>query len=237
MILAALAEQRFALAAFAALFAVVYIASAWTIRGRSLIARCGVALVAIAAGALVTFGRIEPVVAYALICLSGVAVYIVDLVQEERARRRRVASLSPRARLNLIPSLWAIVAALSAALVAPYTLHEGNRFAAAVVALCTMAMAAISWRIASAPLALAGWCDIETERKAQRALRATKSGLASILAVGTVYVFASFANQAATGATPLEHSVNSVAFFVWIGLGAWVALYVIFAFLPARRAA
>jgi len=236
MAITGITEQRVVLAAFAVLVAAVYTWAARATCGKSVVARYGVGAGVLAMGALVMLGIVAPAVAYALICLAMVAVYVVDLVLEERARRRRVASLVPRPRVTIVPALWAVAAALSTALVAPYVLDESNRFAASVVALCSVAMAAISWRIASAPVQLEGRCDIEMERRAVRATRASKSGVASILACGNVFVFASFANQA-SGGTPLERTAGSFAFFVWIGVAALVALYVALGFLPVRRTA
>lgn len=188
-------------------------------------ARIGVGVVAFALAAFVLLGFVAPVVAYAVLCLSMVSVYVVDLVQEEHERKRRVASLSPRPRADRIPAIWTVVATLSAALVAPYILDESNRVAALIVGACAVVMAAIAWRIASAPLQLLG-DDLEAERNADRSSRARRTNITSVLAVGIVFVFANFVNPTSAAATPIERVVPFLAFFVWVGLWVWGALYI-----------
>jgi hypothetical protein len=225
MVSANVTEQSI-VAATAALAGVVYIAS--PLRPdclQSVSARVAVGLVAFAIAALVMLGSIAPTVAYAILCLSMASVYIVDLVQEEHARRRRVASLSPRPRADLIPAIWTVVAALSAAMVIPYVFEEGNRVTALIVGACAIVMAAIAWRIASAPLQLLG-NDPETERIADRASRARRSYISSALAVGIVFVFAIFVHPASGTDTPVERAVRLLALLVWVGLVLWGTFYV-----------
>ena len=218
--------QRIVVTATATLAGVIYIAS--PLRPdclRSVSATFGVGVVAFAIAALVMSGLIAPVIAYAVLCLSMVSVYVVDLVQEEHARRRRVASLSPRPRADLIPAIWTVVAALSAAMVTPYIFEESNQVAASIVGACAIAMAAIAWRIASAPLQLLG-NDPEAERNADRASRARRAGITSVLAVGIVFVFANFVNPTPGAENSVERAVPYLAFFIWVGLWVWESLYV-----------
>jgi len=226
MLVAAETEQRILVSATAALAAIVYLAS--PLRPRCLespSARFGVGVVAFAIVALVMLGLIAPVVGYAVICLSLVSVYVVELVQEERARRRRVASLAPRPRADRIPAIWTVVAALSAAMLTPYIFEESNRVSALIVGACALVMAAIAWRIASAPLQLLG-NDPEAEREADRASRARRTLITSVLAVGTIFVFANFGNPTSGAEAPVEHAVRGLAFFVWVGLSVWGVLYI-----------
>jgi hypothetical protein len=225
MVTATVAEQSI-VAGTSILAGVVYIAS--PLRPHcleSMSARVGVGVVAFAIAALVMLGQIAPVIAYAILCLSMVSVYIVDLVQEEHARRRRVASLSPRPRADRIPAIWAVVAALSAAMVTPYILEESNRVAASIVGACAIAMAAIAWRIASAPLQLLG-DDPEAELAADRASRARRTYITSALAVGSVFVFANFVNPTSGVDTPVERAVRFLVLLVWVGLVFWGTFYV-----------
>ncbi|MHB8433301.1 MAG: hypothetical protein ACYC8W_07070 [Candidatus Tyrphobacter sp.] len=189
--------------------------------------RYGVAVVAFALAALVLLGIVQPVIGYAVLCLAMVSVFVADLAYEERARRRRIASLSPRPRADLVPASWAILAALSAFMVAPYAVESSARAAAIIIGMCTLVMAAMAWRIAAAPEQLAGR-DPRAERILDRASRARRSGLTSALAVGIVFVLASFFNENESRAlvTPLEFAINFTSLGVWAGIWAWQALYV-----------
>ncbi len=229
----AITAQRTDITAFAVLVLAVSLWSGWRCCGQSARARYGVGIAALVIGALVLFGLIDPVIAYAVICLLLASLYVVDLLQEEHARRRRVASLVPRPRVDYILGIWTAVAALSAALVIPYVFAGRSSVAALIVAACAVAMAAVAWRVASAPVQLLGG-DPEAERKADRVARALKTGVTSVIAVGSVMVFASFTDQTSVAATSVERGVNVLAFSLWAGLLAWVILYACLARLHAK---
>ena len=141
-------HQRIAVTATATLVFVVHLWSGWRGCVKLAAARYISGTVALAIGALVILGFVAPVIGYAVLLLSLVSVSAVDLVQEEHGRRRRVASLTPRPRVDGVPAIWTVVAALSAAMVIPYIFEEGDRVAASIVGACTVVMAAIAWRIA-----------------------------------------------------------------------------------------
>lgn len=188
-------------------------------------ARIGTGAAALAVAALVMFGIIPAVIGYAILGVSLAVVQVVDLVKEERARKRRVASLSPRPRADLAPAIWTIVAALSATLLTPYAFDTSNRVAAAIVGLCVVTMAAIAWRIASAPLQLTS-CDPVAERDAERSCRARKAGLTSVVAVGVVFVFTCFAYPATAAESSIARVLSVLLLVVWVGMLVWETLYV-----------
>jgi hypothetical protein len=190
----------------------------------SAVARMAVACVELAIGALVFFRLVSPTVGYGLLCLSLVSVYLFNLLREERTRRRRVASLTPRPAADAIPACWVAIAGLSLLMLAPYVLLGEERSAALMVGSCALIMSGIAWRIASAPIQLAG-ANIEGERIRNRASRSRSAGLTAVLAVGSIFVFISFANAGLPAVLPLQHTLLLVSFITWAGMWAWVALY------------
>jgi hypothetical protein len=175
---------------------------------------------AVAIIALLLSAVVSPEIGYALLCLLMVMVCLADLLEEERARRRRVASLAPRPRLDPVPAIWIAVALLASAMVTPYGFESAHRVAAVIVGLCALAMTAIAWRIATASQQLTGE-NPEAERVKERACRAVRVGISSALAVAIVFVFAAFVNQTSTNVTALERYIVDVTFYaflvLWIG--------------------
>ena len=208
--------ERFAVGALAALVALVY-----AVRGTRE-QRFVVAPFAVAIGLLVALRTLAPVVAYGLLCLAMVSVY---LLREERVQRRRVASLAPRAAVDAAPAVWIVTAAASALMLLPYIVLAQQRAAAVMVGVCTLAMAAIAWRISSAPVQLTG-TDIELERARDRAYRSRRAGLTAVLAVGIVFVFINFVNAELRVVMPVQHMFVVVSLLLWAGLWSWVAWYV-----------
>jgi hypothetical protein len=175
--------------------------------------------------AVVAIGALQPTIGYALICLLMVLAYVVDLVQEERAHRRRVASLAPRPRAELLPALWTVIAALSAGMVVPFVLAGHDAVAAFVVGACTLVMAGVAWRLASAPMQLEGE-DPARERVQGRAWRALRSGISSALAVAIIFVFSSFSLKGFSTSLPVEREIITLSFTLWIVIGLATVLYV-----------
>jgi hypothetical protein len=182
------------------------------------------AAIALVVGPLAFFQIVPAVVGYSLLCLALVSLYLFDLIREERTRRRRVASLTPRPSAEPIPTVWVAIAAASVLMLAPYVVLNEQRGAALMVALCACMMAGIAWRIASAPVQLAG-DDIQTERMCERASRTRKAGLSAVLAIGSVFVFMSFVNADLPTTLPAQRLLLLVSFVSCAGLWAWVMLY------------
>jgi hypothetical protein len=219
-------EERIVVSATGVLAGVVYLGVARrACGGHSAAARYFVGVGSLLVAAAVGLAVLEPIIGYALVCLFMVLAYAVDLVQDERARRRRVASLAPRSRAELLPALWTIVAALSAGMTVPFALAGHQTVAAYIVAACTLIMAATAWRLASAPMQLTGDNPRE-ERVEERASRALRSGISSALAVAIVFVFSSFALKGVTTSLPVEHQILTLSFALWIVIWATTALYV-----------
>jgi len=182
------------------------------------------ALAALVVGVLVFRSAIVPVVGYGLLCLSLVSVFLFDLLREERARRRRVASLTPRPPADAVPTFWVAIAGLSLLMLGPYVLLGEERPAAVMVGICALVMAGIAWRIASAPLQLEG-NDLVAERVRTRASRSLRAGMTAVLAIGSIFVFIAFENAELPIVLPLQHTFLLVSFLGWLGLWAWVMLY------------
>lgn len=208
--------QRIVVVAMAGLTVVQYFG--WGTRERRLL----VAPVALVIGVLVGLGAVPPVVGYGLLCLAMVSVY---LVREEHARRRRVASLAPRPMVDAVPMVWIASAAASAFMLTPYVVFAEQRAAALMVGACALVMAAIAWRIASAPVELTG-TDVPLERVRDRVWRSRRAGIAAVLAIGIVFVFISFVNAELTVVMPVQRVFLLVSLLGWAALAAWVAWYV-----------
>ncbi len=185
------------------------------------ITRLAVALVEILIAGLVFAHLVSPGIAYAVLCLSLVANYIVDLISEERARRRRAAILQRSRGVDPALMTWIVIAAASPLLLFQYFLAAPNRIAAIVVACCVVAMAAIAWRIASALPILLG-DDLVAEQRVDQATRTDRTGYICVLAIGVVFVFACFVNQVPGTA---NDRIILPAVFAWIGIFLWRLIY------------
>ncbi len=96
------------------------------------------------------------IVPYALFCLASAGVTLLAYLQFRRAVQQRVAPLVRRSPFDALPP-WVIVSvgccfAISLALVA----YPPQRFGALLVAIATMVLGGVAWRIAIAPALLVG---------------------------------------------------------------------------------
>ncbi len=169
-----------------------------------------VAPLALVVAALSFFGAVPPAVCYGLLSLTMAAAFLFNLLQDERGRRRRVASLRPRGRADVFPSIWVGCATVSVLLLTPSVMSKAQLAPAAVVGICSLAMAAIAWRIASAPVQLSGE-NIPLEQAEDRAMRTRRAGLTCVVAVGNVFAFICI--------------VGDQPFFMIVSLVMWVALW------------
>ncbi len=192
--------------------------------GSPALARFVIAAVALAIGVLVLLSIISPIVGYGLLCLALGSVYFFDLLRDERARRRRVAHLTPRPVAEIVPIVWIALAVASVFMLAPYLILGEQRGAALMVGVCALAIAGIAWRIASAPVALEGE-DPRSERVHERAQRHLKAGISCVIAIGTIFVFVTFVNSNTPAVAPLQRLFVPVSMGSWAGLWLWVTLY------------
>jgi multisubunit Na+/H+ antiporter MnhB subunit len=185
-----------------------------------------VALVAFAIAVVVLLRVISPVVGYSLVCLALAGFQLADLLQDERerAQQRRVALLAPRPTAEVAPTVWVALAVASVLPLTPYVLLNEERAAAAIVGICALVMAAIAWRIASAPVMLYGE-DVESERRRDRSSRTRKAGVTAVIAMGSVMVFISFVNYNLPAVLPLQRTLLGVSSWTWALSGASVFLY------------
>jgi hypothetical protein len=188
-------------------------------------ARFAIAFVALVIAVLVLLRVTSPVIGYGALCLALVSVYLFDLLRAEHARRRRVASLTPRPAAEVVPTIWVAIAMASVLLLAPYVILDEQRAAALMVGICVFVMAGIAWRVASAPIQLRGE-DIRSERMRDRASRFKKAGMSAVVAIGSIFVFISFVNADLSPAIfQSQRILLLISFATWAGLWAWVTLY------------
>jgi hypothetical protein len=190
----------------------------------SAFSRFVVASVALVIAVLAVVRVASPAVAYGMLCVAFVSSYLFDQFREERVRRRRVASLTPRPEAEAVPTVWVAIAVASVLMLAPYVILGEQRAAALMVGICALVIAGIAWRIASAPVQLTG-ADIRSERMRDRASRILRTGVSATVAIGSVFFFISFVNSSLAAVLPLQGILRNVSFVAWSGLMAWVMLY------------
>lgn len=178
--------------------------------------------VAVAIAILLALDRVSAVVSYGLLCLAIVIVYVADLSQEQSERKRRVASLTPRAVADVTPTVWVAVAAISPLTLAPYVVLREELVPALVVGVSAYAMSAVAWRLATAPAQLAGG-DPLSERVHDRCTRYRRAGLSALLAVTAVFVFVSFVNGGLAVVTPVQRALPPLLMAVCVVLWVWVS--------------
>ncbi len=219
-------EFRFVFCALAAVTAVLYTGSAKGAEATdSAFARYLVAAVGLVSLVLVAFDKVPAVVAYGVLCLALAGVYVADVLRDERARRRRVASLAPRPMIVGVPTAWIVIAAVSPLMLTPYVVLKEQLAAAFMVGFCALVMATIAWRLASAPVQLTGE-DVPLERIRDRATRSARVANTAVLAVGSIFVFICFANSGLPVVTPVQRMLPLFSMAVWLGLFTWKMWYV-----------
>jgi len=220
--------ERIMVSAVAVFAGIVYLLAALRVKRNgkgSASARMGIAAFTFLVAGLVALRELDPVIGYSLTALSLVAVSIVDLVREERARVRRIAALAPRPVAEVVPTLWIVAALVSLLALVPYLWLGNERLPATIAGACVLAMAAIAWRIASAPTQLTS-ANPAKERICEQASRMRKSGMACVLACGIVFVFVNFVNGTLPAVDGVERFWALAMFVLWAGLWVWTSVYV-----------
>lgn len=182
------------------------------------------ASVALAIAALEALGALAPVVGYSVLCLALASSFLVGLMFDERARRRRVALLAPRPAIDLVPMLWIVITSLSMLALVPYLLGGIAVGPALGTAGCAIAMVAIAFRIASAPMQLIGE-DPQAERLRDRRFRSRRTGATCVIVVGVIFAFVTFANETSPALGGLGRAISIATTIVWVGLALWQIAY------------
>lgn len=187
--------------------------------------RFTLASAAFAIAALDALGELAPVVGYSVLCLSLASFFLADLLLDERTRRRRVALLTPRPAIELVPTLWISITLLSTFALVPYLLGGVAIVPAVITAACAIAMAAIAFRIASAPTQFIGE-NPQDERLRDRVCRSRQTGLVCVVTVGMFFAFVTFANETSSTLGELGRVISVATTIVWVGLAVWQFWYV-----------
>jgi hypothetical protein len=190
----------------------------------SVAARFVTAALGFASAPLVALNVVSPIVAYSILCFSIAAVFLADLVREERALRRRIALLSPRPAIEGVPTVWMTITLFSTLTFIPYILGGIDAIAALISLACAIAMLAIAWHIATASSQLTSE-DPHAEHTSERASRARKIGLTCVVTIGTIFCFVSFAHAQPPFAWGLGRITFLDLIVLWVGLWIWQALY------------
>jgi hypothetical protein len=106
--------------------------------------------------ALEAVKAIPVIVPYVLFCLAIAVQALFAYVQFHRTVERRVAPLVRRSPLTALSPLVIVAMACSLAITLVLAVESADRLDAIVVALSTLILASIAWRVAGAPALLAG---------------------------------------------------------------------------------
>jgi hypothetical protein len=224
--------QRGTITVVAALVGVLYLVLALLARRRcasAAPARYAIAACGFVIAALVALRVLTPIIAYSILCFSLAMAYLADLIQEEHTRRRRVAVLSPRPAADRVPTVWIAITLVSTLTFVPYVLGGIQVVAALIAGGCALAMAAIAWRIASAPTQLTGEDpeeDPQIEQLRDRASRARRTGLTCVVAIGSIALFVGFVNATPPAFGGLGRVTVIQILLLWAVLWIWQTWYV-----------
>jgi hypothetical protein len=112
--------------------------------------------IAIALAALEAVRSVPVILPYALFCLAGAVITLLAYLQFHRATEQRVAPLVPRSPLAALPPLLIAAIACSFFVTLAFVALRPERLSAIIVAVSTLLLGLIAWRIADAPALLIG---------------------------------------------------------------------------------
>jgi len=135
---------------------------------------------------------IPVIVPYVFFCLAIALQALFAYVQFHRTVERRVAPLVRRSPLTALPPL--VIAAMACSLVITLVLavESAERFDAIIVALTTLVLASIAWRVAGAPALLAG-ADPQLEYAVDERVRIGRARSVAAVACAPVILLAASA--------------------------------------------
>ncbi len=155
------------------------------------------------------------VLPYALCCLALAFVTFLSYLQLRRATERRVAPLVRRSPLSALPLIAMAAMLCCFVVVLPFIVYSSERLSAVAVAVSTLVLGLIAWRIAVAPALLFGK-DSAFEYAVDQRLRNARATTIASLACAPTVVFVAFA---------APHLAPDLAFY---GNLAWLIVLVAF---------
>lgn len=164
---------------------------------------------------------------YALFCLASAGVALLAYLQFHRATRQRVAPLVRRSPFTALPPF--IIAAMVScfAVSLAFVAYTPERLSALVVALSTLVLGVIAWRIAVAPALLVG-VDPQWEYAIDERVRIFRARTVANLACAPTFVFVALVEPT----LPQQYaSLGQLAF--WITAAAFAVSFVA-SLLPLR---
>lgn len=165
----------------------------------------GVACLVLAA---LEFVRPIPVVVpYVLYSLALAVLALSAYIQFHRSIERRVAPLARRSPLTALPPLVIAAMACSLLLTTLVAVAPGHRFDGLLVALSTLVLAVIAWRLASAPALLAG-TDPQLEYAVDERVRICRARNVAMVACGPAILYVAIGGA---GLPPAYHHLADAA--------------------------
>jgi len=148
------------------------------------------AIVGVALAALELSPALPAVLPYSLFCLAFAIEMLVAYLRFRRATERRVAPLVRRSVLTALPlpAIAAMACCLAGELA--FMTYPPQRFGSIVIAVATVVLGAIAWRVAVAPALLVG-ADPDVEYIIDERLRKVRAISIAVLACGVGTLFAS----------------------------------------------
>lgn len=127
------------------------------------------------------------IVPYALFCLAGATLTLLAYLQFRRAIDRRVAPLVRRSPFTALPPV--LIAGIAGSFVAAVALaaYPPERIGALVVAVSTLVLGSVAWRIATAPALLVG-VDPQLEYAVDERVRVGRARNVANLACAPAFV-------------------------------------------------
>jgi hypothetical protein len=165
---------------------------------------------AIACAALEAVWVIPFIVPYALFCLAGAGVMLLAYLQYRRAAEQRVAPLVRRSPFVALPPL--VIGAIGCSFLASLALaaYPPERIGALAVAVATIALGLIAWRVAVAPALLVG-ADPQWEYAVDERVRIGRARSIANLACAPTFVLVALTQPTLP---PQYASLGSIAFYV-----------------------
>ncbi len=186
----------------------------------------GIAAIVLAAFEVVP--AIPFVVPYACVCLAVSVVTLLAYLQFRRATEQRVAPLVRRSPLSVLP-LPIIGSVLACVVVAlAVAADPAERLGALVLALSTIVLGGIAWRIANAPALLLGQ-DPPYEYALDELVRAGRARIVANLACTPVFLLAVVAQDELVARYGARGSAA-----MWVASAAFVISF-IGCYVPLRR--
>jgi hypothetical protein len=183
---------------------------------------------AIALSGLEAVRSVPPIVPYAIFCLAAALITLMAYLQFRRATEQRVAPLVRRSPFMALPPLLIGAMTCSFLITLAFAALRPERLAAIIVAVSTLLLAGIAWRIADAPALLLG-TDPQLEYTVDERIRIGRARNAAALACAPPFVLLGIADPSVSQQYGLAGEVAMLL------MAAALVVSLIASYLPLRQ--